>query len=380
MSRRLPDAEHTARSWRIHEVAPDFEVEDVWAFHTPGAGPDDFPVMMAALRAAGGLDGNPPVVRFLFAVRWKLGALLGWDQPQAGLAGRVRSLRDRLPRDLRATSSGEPVPNTPFTMVYELPDECAAELANSTVHDICHLGWVPTDGGEHELRMAALVKPNGVLGRLYLAAIKPFRYLVVYPALTRQWERAWRDRDRHLAPRVATTAGPAPLGAPGTAAAQDPDERADRRPAPVVRLAGRLIVLFGAAHTVGALTVEGAARHAGEWLAGALRGADLSDMSPANSAYWLSVMSFGPPLVLLGLTVLWLDRRGITPPAFIGWSLGIWTVVDLAVAGPQSGQGLVLLLAAGLLLAASRRTDPGPHVAGSPGAPAEPAASRSTGT
>jgi hypothetical protein len=27
-----------------------------------------------------------------------------------------------------------------------------------------------------------------------MAAIKPFRYLIVYPALTRQWERAWRDR------------------------------------------------------------------------------------------------------------------------------------------------------------------------------------------
>ena len=43
--------------------------------------------------------------------------------------------------------------------------------------------------------MAALVKTNGLFGRLYMAAIKPFRYLIVYPALTRQWERAWRDRN-----------------------------------------------------------------------------------------------------------------------------------------------------------------------------------------
>jgi hypothetical protein len=60
---------------------------------------------------------------------------------------------------------------------------------------VCHLGWVPADG-EYELRMAALVKPNGRLGRMYLASIKPFRYLVIYPALTRRWERAWLDRDR----------------------------------------------------------------------------------------------------------------------------------------------------------------------------------------
>jgi hypothetical protein len=166
----------------------------VWAFSTPGAGPDDFPAMLSALRAAGGLDKNTPLVRFLFAVRWKLGAVFGWDEPEEGLAGRVESLCDRLPRDLRQDVAGTAVPNTPFTMVYELHDECALELANKTVHDICHLGWVPTDNGEYELRMAALVKTNGLFGRLYMAAIKPFRYLIVYPALTRQWERAWRDR------------------------------------------------------------------------------------------------------------------------------------------------------------------------------------------
>jgi hypothetical protein len=194
MSIRLPAVEHTGRPWRIHEIAPDFEVEDVWAYRTPGAGPDDFPVMLAALRAAGGLNKNTPIVRFLFAVRWKLGALLGWDKPDEGLVGRVNSLCHRLPPDLRQDAAGEPVPNTPFTMVYELHDECVIELANKTVHDLCHLGWVPADAGGYELRMAALVKPNGLFGRLYMAAIKPFRYLIVYPALTRQWERAWRER------------------------------------------------------------------------------------------------------------------------------------------------------------------------------------------
>jgi hypothetical protein len=196
---RLPDTAHTTHPWRIHEIAPDFQIEDVWAYRTPGAGPEDFPVMLAALRAAGGLNENPRAVRFLFAVRWKLGALFGWDSPEAG-QGRVGSLCDRLPVDLRQDSAGEPVPNTPFTTVYELPDECAIELANKTVHGVCHLGWVPKGDGEYELRMAALVKPNGRLGRLYMAAIKPFRYAVVYPALTRKWERAWRDRDKLARP------------------------------------------------------------------------------------------------------------------------------------------------------------------------------------
>lgn len=193
---RLPDVEHTERPWRIHAIAPDFGLEDVWAYRTPGAGPDDFPALLDALQARGGLDKNPAVVRFLFAVRWKLGALFGWDEPTQGLAGRVESLSHRLPPDLRQQAAGTPVPNTPFTMIYQLPDECAMELANETVHAVCHLGWVPTGETGYELRMAVLVKPSGLPGQLYLAAIKPFRHLIVYPALTRKWERAWRNRNR----------------------------------------------------------------------------------------------------------------------------------------------------------------------------------------
>ncbi|WP_084773959.1 DUF2867 domain-containing protein [Nonomuraea candida] len=121
--------------------------------------------------------------------------MFGWDEPEAGLRGRVRSPRDRLPDDLRRTA-GVKDPDIPFTPVYEITDESAQELANRTVHTVCHLGWVPAAGGGYELRMAALVKPNGLFGRIYMAVIKPFRYLIVYPAMTRRWERAWLDRNR----------------------------------------------------------------------------------------------------------------------------------------------------------------------------------------
>ena len=125
---------------------------------------------------------------------------------------------------------------------------------------------------------------------------------------------------------------------------------------------GRLIVLYGAAHTVGALTVEDAARHAGAWFSGEWWGDDLADMSPANSAYWLSVNSFGMPLVLVGLTVLWMDRRGVTPPPFIAWTLAAWTVVDAVVLGPTPVNVWIIPLASGLLVVgarrASRRADP----------------------
>jgi len=192
---RLAETTYTEQPWRIHELTSDFSVEDVWSFRTPGAGPDDFPTMLAAMRAAGGPVKQPWLVRFLFAVRWKLGALLGWDKPSAGVGERVASLRDRLPGHLRDAPRGPDNESMPLKPIYELDMESARELANKTVHTVMHLGWVQGGGGDYELRMAVLVKPNGWFGRLYMAAIAPFRYLIVYPALIRHWERAWRDRN-----------------------------------------------------------------------------------------------------------------------------------------------------------------------------------------
>jgi hypothetical protein len=209
---RIPVKAHTEQPWRIHEIAPDFRIEDVWAFRTPGAGPDDFATMLDALFASNAPQHADLPTRLLFAVRWKLGALLGWDEPEQEVGGRVHSLRERLPADLREAPVGRNDPDIPFTPVYQLHNECAQELANKTVHDILHLGWVQTDQGEYELRMAALVKPNGLLGRIYMVAIKPFRYLIIYPALTRRWERAWRNRDRQAGSGAHTTPPTRPKG------------------------------------------------------------------------------------------------------------------------------------------------------------------------
>jgi hypothetical protein len=188
---RLPDAAHTSRPWRIHELTRDFRLEDVWALPTPG-GPDDFP---ALVQLASSLDPSPSsscAARSLFAIRWKLGEVLGWDGPGAGLGSRVPTLRDRLPQDLRDAPSGPDFDGLPFTPVYLLEDEFAAEIANRTMHGVLHLGWVPDEAGGYRGQMAVLVKPNGLLGNAYMAAIAPFRHLIVYPPAIREFGRAWR--------------------------------------------------------------------------------------------------------------------------------------------------------------------------------------------
>lgn len=123
----------------------------------------------------------------------------------------------------------------------------------------------------------------------------------------------------------------------------------------MIKWAGWLLVFYGAAHTIGALTVLGAGRHAGAWFSGALWQHDLAVLSPENGAYWMSLNSFGIPLIVLGLTVLWLHRRGITPPQFIAWTLGVWTVVDALVLAFTPWP--IMLCANGLLLAGARRAE-----------------------
>ena len=66
-----------------------------------------------------------------------------------------------------------------------------------------HIGWVPDGTGGYRGQMAVLVKPNGLLGAAYMAAIGPFRHLVVYPAMTRQIEREWRASASEKPPATA---------------------------------------------------------------------------------------------------------------------------------------------------------------------------------
>jgi hypothetical protein len=75
--------------------------------------------------------------------------------------------------------------------LYLLEDEFAAEVANRTVHGVMHLGWVGDEAGGYRGQMTVLVKPNGVLGNAYMAAIRPFRHLIVYPPMLRDAARRW---------------------------------------------------------------------------------------------------------------------------------------------------------------------------------------------
>jgi Protein of unknown function (DUF2867) len=193
---RLPNAAHEARPWRIFEIAGDFELLDVWALPVSG-GPNDFDAFLDVMSAIDPTDSPSAAARALFRLRFRLGALFGWDD-----AARKRpipereetSLCTRLPDDLRGTATAMRRPAGRFVPIYRTEDEWAAEISNDTVHAIMHLAWVEDGEGWHRPQMAVYVRPRGTLGELYMALIGPFRHWIVYPALMRQIGRAWDAR------------------------------------------------------------------------------------------------------------------------------------------------------------------------------------------
>ena len=191
---RLSNSEHEAHAWRIHEIAPDFRLEDVWALPVQG-GAKDFERLLQAMASLDPANAQSRATRVLFGIRYRLGGWLGWDaEPPtlAAAAGDDYSLRARLPEDLRGTAKGMDLRASDFTPLYRTDVEWAAEIANRTVHAVMHVAWVQQSKDLYRGQLGVYVKPRGEFGRVYMAAIAPFRHRVVYPALMREIERAYR--------------------------------------------------------------------------------------------------------------------------------------------------------------------------------------------
>jgi Protein of unknown function (DUF2867) len=204
---RLPNAAHESRPWRIREIAPDFTLEDVWALPVHG-GAEDFQTLLELMVSSDPAHAASLPTRVLWGVRDRLGSWFGLGRISASIGGgrddaagklpipgtSETSLTDRLPDDLRNTAADLHFESLPFAPVYRTDVEFAAEVSNQTVHGVMHLAWVDQGEGRYRGQMAVYVKPRGPFGKGYMALIKPFRYLVVYPALMQQIERAWNAR------------------------------------------------------------------------------------------------------------------------------------------------------------------------------------------
>ena len=188
---RIDPGEFRARPLRVHALLHDVPLEDVWAIRLPGGGAgrtiqDVRTVFIAAVEAA------PPVVKGLFRLRGRIGALLGWDRQRC--AWTAESYVHRLSPADRAQSTVAPgTPDGRLSLLYRFENEQLSERRNATVHAFSSLSIRPTPGG-YLVYLAIYVQPVHRFTGLYMKAIAPFRRLVVYPAIIRKTQRAWAER------------------------------------------------------------------------------------------------------------------------------------------------------------------------------------------
>jgi hypothetical protein len=197
---KLSNAEHESRPWLIREIASDFTLEDVWGLSLARTGPHDLDKLLTLVSSSDPAHGVLParvlwVARDLLGKWFNLGRI---SEPTDGVAQDLpipgtseTSLATRLPPELVGSADGIDFTALPFIPLYRTDNEFAAEVSNRTVHGVMHLALVEQADGRQQGQMAVYVKPRGRFGHAYMAFIKPFRYAIVYPALTRQFEREW---------------------------------------------------------------------------------------------------------------------------------------------------------------------------------------------
>jgi hypothetical protein len=82
---RLPNTVHTSRPWRIHEIAPDLKLEDVWELPGRG-GPDDFPRLVQLIASFDPVRGSSRVSRALWPPDGRSGGCSAGMTPTAAWA------------------------------------------------------------------------------------------------------------------------------------------------------------------------------------------------------------------------------------------------------------------------------------------------------
>ncbi|HVQ35740.1 MAG TPA: DUF2867 domain-containing protein [Candidatus Bathyarchaeia archaeon] len=173
---------------RVHTLLADVPLHDVWAVDL--GGPPGRTILDLKKALAGeNLAAANPAVRLLFAFRWWLGRVLGWDRDRAGTA--ETSYLHRLTAEDRQGSLVAPgTKEGPFTVLLVSEREAISEIQNATVHGFSVFALDERPPG-YRLYWAIYVKPVGPLTRAYMLLIDPFRRFIVYPALLRRIAAAW---------------------------------------------------------------------------------------------------------------------------------------------------------------------------------------------
>jgi hypothetical protein len=184
---------------RVHAFLAGVPLHDVWAVDLPcrrsGITLTEF------IQRGGGLFLRPPpVVRALLSMRFFVGSMFGWDRAAPGSIS--ESFAQRLTDEDRTRSllpAG--TPDGVFRIVYRFDNEQLEEVVNRTVHAAALSALIEGITG-YRFYFAVYVCEVSSFTPLYMAAIDPFRKVIIYPALLRsiseQWKATFRPDNRKL--------------------------------------------------------------------------------------------------------------------------------------------------------------------------------------
>jgi len=173
---------------RVHAFLAGVPLHDVWAVDLPRTRGGI--TLAEFLRRAGRLFQRQPLaVRALLSIRFFVGGLFGWDRITLGSAS--ESFAQRLTDEDRARSLAPAgTPDGLFRIVYRFENEQLGELVNRTAHAGALSALVEAAAG-YRFYFAVYVREVSRFTPLYMAAIDPFRKVIVYPALLRSVSAQW---------------------------------------------------------------------------------------------------------------------------------------------------------------------------------------------
>ena len=173
---------------RVHAFLAGVPLHDVWAVDLPRTRAGI--TLAEFLRRAGDLFRRPPpAVRALLSVRFFVGGLFGWDRitPGSVCESFVQRLTDE---DCARSLAPAGTPDGLFRIVYRFENEQLDELVNRTAHAGA-LSALVEAAARYRFYFAVYVREVSRFTPLYLAAIDPFRKVIVYPALLRSVSAHW---------------------------------------------------------------------------------------------------------------------------------------------------------------------------------------------
>jgi hypothetical protein len=171
---------------RVHPFLKDVPLHDVWAVDLPHSRRGI--TLAEFLRRAGDLFRPPPAdVRALLSLRFFVGRVLGWDRTMPDSV--CESFARRLTDEDRARSLAPAgAPDGLFRIVYRFDNEQLDELINRTVHAGA-LSALTENAAGYRFYFAVYVRQVSLFTPFYMAAIDPFRKLIVYPVTAAQRRR-----------------------------------------------------------------------------------------------------------------------------------------------------------------------------------------------